>query len=90
MRRNRPSVAHAELLTDYSLARTLLAAVALSLAVVAGALVVMYPALAAMVVAAGALSWALAAMALRIRVHRRPVRRLAMIRVPFTDLHLEI
>lgn len=90
MRRNRPSVARAELLRKYSLARTLLAAVTLSSAVVVGALVVMYPTVATAVVAATALSWVLSAVVLRVQVHRRPTRRVAMVRVPFTDLHLEV
>ncbi|WP_123537201.1 hypothetical protein [Halosimplex salinum] len=90
MRRNRPAVARAALPSEYSLARTLLASLALSLAVVVGALVLMYPGLSALLVALGVGSWALTAVVLRARLHRRPVRRLAMIRIPFTDLHLEI
>ena len=90
MRRNRYSVAHAELPTEYSLARTVLASLALSFAVVVGALVVMYPALSALVAALAAASWAVAAVALRLHLRRRPMRRLVMVRIPFTDLHIEV
>jgi len=90
MRRNRHSVAHAELPTEYSLARTVLASLALSFAVVVGALVVMYPALSTLAVALAAASWAVAAVVLRLRLRRRPMRRIIMIRIPFTDLHVEV
>ncbi|MFB6141300.1 MAG: hypothetical protein ABEJ26_12810 [Halosimplex sp.] len=90
MRRNRPSVARAGLPAEYSLARTLLASLALSLAVVVGALVVMYPALSVLLVALSAVSWAIAAVVLRVRLRRRPVTRIAMVRIPFTDLHVEV
>ena len=90
MRRNRYSVAHAELPTEYSLSRTVLASLALSFAVVVGALVVMYPALSALVAALAAASWTVAAVVLRLRLSRRPIRRVLMVRIPFTDLHVEV
>lgn len=90
MRRNHPSVARAELPTEYSLARTLLASLAVSLAVVVGALALMYPALSASLVALGAVSWAVTAVALRVRLRRRPVSRILVVRIPFTDLHVEV
>ena len=90
MRRNQHTVARAGRPTEYSLARTLLVALGAALAVVVGALVVMYPALSTMVIAASAVSWALSAAVLRLSLRRRPVRRFAMIRIPYTDLHLEI
>lgn len=90
MRRNHPSAARAELPTEYSLARTLLASLAVSLAVVVGALAFMYPALSASLVALSAISWAVTALVLRVRVQRRPVRRILLIRIPFTDLHVEV
>lgn len=90
MRQTRHSAGLAGLSTEYSLAQALLVALGASLAVVAGALAVMYPALTALVVGAAAVSWFVAAVALRVRLTRRPVRRVLMVRVPYTDLHLEV
>ncbi|WP_436906989.1 hypothetical protein [Halosimplex marinum] len=90
MRPNRPPVASAGLPTQYSLARTLLVSLAMSLAVVVGALVVAYPGAAALAVALAAGSWALTAVIVRVRLRRRPVTRVLMVRVPFTDIHVEV
>lgn len=90
MRQNHPSAGMAGLASQYSLARTLLTALALSLAVVVGALVVMYPALSALAVGLAALSWAATAVVLRIRLTRRPVARVLMVRIPYTDIHVEV
>ncbi|WP_459194967.1 hypothetical protein [Halosimplex sp. J119] len=90
MRRNHPSATRAETLSEYSLARTLLASLAVSLAVVVGALAFMYPELAISLVAFATISWTVAAVALRVRLQRRPVRRLLVVRIPFTDLHVEV
>jgi hypothetical protein len=90
MRRNAPSVGSAGLPTRYSLAETLVYAVVTSLAVVTGTMVLLYPAMAVTVVAVSVAACLGTVAAMRLRLTRRSTRRVLMVRVPFTDLKVEV
>jgi hypothetical protein len=90
MRRNASPVGSTGLPTRFTLFETVVVAVALSLAVVAGALAVSYP-VTTLVVAAGVLGGqAAVGVARRVRASRQPTTPVLAVRLPFTDVQVEV
>jgi len=65
-------------------------AVAASLAVVTGTMVLLYPAMAVTLVAVSVAACLGTVAAMRLRFTRRPTASVLMVRVPFTDLKVEV